>query len=55
MDMNKGGGNCRRELEVLGEGGQRGKNWDTCNSIINKKVMKITVKSGGEVNGVKIF
>ena len=30
-------GNHWREWEVLGGGGQRGKNWDNCNSIINKK------------------
>ena len=29
---------CLKELGggVLGGGGQRGKNWDNCNSIINK-------------------
>ena len=27
-----------REWAVLGGGGQREKNWDTCNSIINLKI-----------------
>ena len=29
-------GDCLRNLEMLGGGGQRGKNQDNCNSIINK-------------------
>ena len=32
----KRGGDCLREWGVLGGGGQRGKNWDKCNSMINK-------------------
>ena len=30
-------GNHWTELGVLGGGGQSGKNWDNCNTIINKK------------------
>ena len=29
-------GNCLREWGGVGGGGQRGKNWDNCNNIINK-------------------
>ena len=37
---------CLKELGVLGEGGQRRKNQDNCNCIINKifkKINKVTV------------
>ena len=38
--MNKaaGGGGCQREGGVLGGGGQKGKTWDNCDSIMNKKI-----------------
>ena len=31
---------CLREWGPLGRGGQRGKNWDNCNNIINKIIQK---------------
>ena len=36
----RGGGDCWWEGGVPGGGVQRGKNWDNCNSIINKIYLK---------------
>ena len=37
MDMNQGGRECKRVRWVQGRGGSmEEKNWDNCNSIINK-------------------
>ena len=33
-------GDCLREWGVLGAGGEKGENWDNCNSIINQILFK---------------
>ena len=43
MDNSVGSG-CGSEVGGLGGGGQRGKNWDNCNSI-NNKIFKFSSKT----------
>ena len=40
MDMNYGRSELQERMGVMGGGGQRGKKWDICNSIINKIFFK---------------
>ena len=41
-------GDHQRECGILDRQGQRGKNWDNCNSIINKNKIKIIWKGDKE-------
>ena len=40
-------GDCLREWEVLGGGGETGKTWDNCNSKSNKEIFFLKRKFEG--------